>query len=126
MPWDLEQERMKAFQFVEKSYEQEKQGLKKLKLQQTINIAKDEISEINQEFQSFLHKVEHLVVFQELFSEPIKALMQQMLESSCYFLEKNYSKDEINEMPDDVYRQVAASQERRKEVLKKLALKYQL
>jgi superfamily II DNA or RNA helicase len=124
MSWDRESERKKAYELVEQSLILESQMSKKEKIQRTIEIAKDELKELDEKLHEFLKSVDHLHVFNELLRKPFEQYITHMIQQATYMIEKDYSQEELEQMPENVYNQVVEVQKKRAEILKKIAKSY--
>jgi polyribonucleotide nucleotidyltransferase len=124
MSYDRELERQKAYEFVEKSLGLEANLSKQEKVLRAIEFAKDELHELDQELHKFLESVNHLHVFNELLRKPFEQYIKSMIQQATYMLEKDYTQEELDQMPEHVYEQVVEVQKKRVEVLKKIARTY--
>jgi hypothetical protein len=122
--WDRETERQKAYDFVVQSMTMQTDLTKQEKIEKAIGIAKEELVEVDEKLASFLESVNHLHVFKELLEKPFIQYITQMKQQANYMLEKNYSKEELDQMPESVFNQVTEVQKKRVEILKKIAKTY--
>lgn len=89
-----------------------------------IEFALDEVQELEQQYRKFVQSVSHLEVFHEMVREPLDKDMSKMVQNLKYLIEKNYTKEDKEKMPQEVLSQVKATQDRRINLLKKIALRY--
>lgn len=122
--YDKQKEREAALKIINTLYQDEMQNARKQNFQRAIDIAVDEITEIEQAYQAFLKQVEHLELFKEVIQEPLHKDVTRMTQNLKYMIEKNYTQEELNRMPEHVREQVRTTQDRRVELLKKVAKKY--
>jgi|GEM_PF-6109929 len=120
---DKDQQRKKVQEILQQFSHYEVQYNKQQNFERAVMLALDETQELENEFRQFIQRIEHLEVFQ-FIKESFMKDMQKKIQNLKYLIEKNYTKEETEKMPEEVYRQVKASQERRIELLKKVAQKY--
>lgn len=102
----------------------EVQNNKQQNFQRAISLAKDELDDFEKIFNKFISDVSHLEVFQYAFKEPLTRDVEKMVQNLRYLVERNYSKEETENMPEEVLNQVKASQDKRFELLKRIAVRY--
>lgn len=124
MSYDPQQEKQKIYQILSQFQEHEQQMDKRKYLRMSIDLALDELREFEQLYHRFLEEIKHLVIYQEIIKDPLVRNMEHLLRDLRYLIEKNYTKEELEKMPADVYQQVVQSQKLRAELLKKIAKKY--
>jgi hypothetical protein len=71
-----------------------------------------------------MNEVSHLEVFQHAIKEPLTKDMEKMIQNLKYLITKNYTKEETENMPENVQKQVRATQEKRYELFRKVARRY--
>lgn len=89
-----------------------------------ISFALDEVTEMEQAFDKFVQSVSHLELFKEVVQEPLSKESSRVFKNLRYLIEKNYTKEETEKMPQNVFSSVQSSQQRRVELLQKVARKY--
>jgi hypothetical protein len=124
MSFNREEERKKAYEFVEQSLGHEVNMTKREMVQRAISIAMDELDELDAELHKFLERVQHLHVFSDLIKQPFLQQVNSMLQQAKYMMEKEYTQEELDAMPEQVYNQIVEIQKKRVEVLKKIAKSY--
>jgi hypothetical protein len=121
MSYDAQQEKQRLYDLLSPVADQEKQLTKKHLFNISVGIALDEIDEFEKEYKKFLEKVNHLQVYQEVIKQPLVNNMDKIIRDLRFLIEKNYTEEELEKMPADVYEQVVKSQKQRVEILKKVA-----
>ncbi|OXB94865.1 hypothetical protein [Parageobacillus galactosidasius] len=124
MSYDPQQEKQKIYEVLSQFQEHEQQMEKRKYLKMSITLALDELEEFEQLYRRFLKEVGHLVVYQEIIKDPLVRNMENLLRDLRFLIEKNYTKEELEQVPSDVYQQIIQSQKQRAELLKKIARKY--
>jgi hypothetical protein len=124
MSYDPQQEKLKIYEILSQFQEHEQQMEKRKYLKMSIALALDELEEFEQLYRRFLKEVKHLVIYQELIKDPLVRNMENLLRDLRFLIEKNYTKEELEQVPTDVYQQIVQSQKQRAELLKKIAKKY--
>jgi NifB/MoaA-like Fe-S oxidoreductase len=124
MSYDPQQEKQKIYEILSQFQEHEQQMEKRKYLKMSIALALDELEEFEQLYRRFLKEVGHLVVYQEIIKDPLVRNMENLLRDLRFLIEKNYTKEELEQVPSDVYQQIIQSQKQRAELLKKIARKY--
>jgi hypothetical protein len=122
--YNKEEQRLIVLEMLRKSSQNEVQYTKQQNFERAVSFALDEIKELEQQFNQFVNSVSHLEVFQDAVKEPLTQDMSKMIQNLRYLVEKNYTKEEKEKMPENVLNQVRATQERRVELLKKIARRY--
>jgi hypothetical protein len=122
--YDKEKQKKKVLEILKAVSQDEIKFTKQQNFERAITLALDELQELEQQYQQFMKNVDHLVVFQEAFKEPLTRDMNKMFQNLKYLIEKNYTKEETEKMPEEVLQQVKATQERRIQLLRKVARKY--
>lgn len=122
--YDKEQQKEMVRQLLKDSSQSEIQYTKQQNFERAISIAVDEVKEIRTEFDKFISNVSHLEVFQATIKEPLTRDMSKMLENLQYLIEKNYTQEDKQKMPETVLEQVRASQQKRIDLLKRVAKRY--
>jgi hypothetical protein len=97
---------------------------KQQNFERAIAIALDEVNDFERLFRLFISDVSHLEVFQQSIKEPLTRDMEKMIHNLRYLIEKNYTKEDKASMPENVLNQVRATQDKRFNLLKKVAQKY--
>lgn len=126
MAFDKEQEKQRALRMVEGSLQDENSTEQQDKKSRAIAISLEEAEEIKNEIDGLIAKLDHLVVFQELVKPHLVRFNAQTNQQTIHMMQKDYSKEELAEMPEAVYKQVVELQTRRVDVLKKIAQQYPL
>jgi predicted ATP-dependent protease len=124
MSYDPNQEKEKIYEWLSQFRDYEKQIEKKQYIQRSIQLALEEMDEFEQLYQQFLRSVQHLVVYQSLIRDPLATNMDHMIKSIRFLIEKNYTKEELDRVPEDVYQQIIKSQKQRADLLKAIATRY--
>ena len=124
MSYDPQQEKQKIYEILSQFQEHERQMEKRKYLKMSIELALDELEEFEKIYRRFLKEVQHLVVYQEIIQDPLVRNMENLLRDLRFLIEKNYTKEELDKVPTDVYQQIVQSQKQRAELLKKIAKKY--
>ena len=122
--YDKEKQKEKVLGMLRAVSQDEIKFTKQQNFERAIALALDELQELEQQFQKFINSVDHLVMFQEAFKEPLSRDMNKMFQNIKYLIEKNYTKEETEKMPEEVLQQVKATQERRIQLLRKVARRY--
>lgn len=97
---------------------------KQQNFERATQIALSEVEDFEKLFHKFLSDVSHLEVFQHSIKEPLTRDMEKMTQNLKYLIQKNYTKEEREGMPENVLNQVRATQEKRYELFRKVARKY--
>jgi hypothetical protein len=97
---------------------------KQQNFERAIELALDEISELEQKLHQFVADVDHLEVFQHSMKESLTREMDKMISGLRYLITKSYTQVEKDNMPAEVLEQVRITQQRRMELLKKVAMRY--
>ncbi|WP_067923885.1 hypothetical protein [Alicyclobacillus shizuokensis] len=122
--YDKEVERQKAYAFVSKNLQLEEDLDKKQKFQRAIDFAMDEVAEFEQLLEDFKKRVGHLHVYRLILAPHFEEFMQHSLKSLRTLIEKNYTQEELDQMPESVYNQVVEIQKKRVELLRNIAKTY--
>lgn len=122
--YNKEIEKSRVLGMLKASSQGEIQNNKQQNFQRAISLAKDELDDFEKIFNKFISDVSHLEVFQHAFKEPLTRDVEKMAQNLRYLVERNYSKEETENMPEEVLNQVKASQEKRFELLKRIAVRY--
>lgn len=122
--YNKEEERAKVLGMLQSVSQDEIQYTKQQNFERAISLAVDEVQELQQEFERFISRVSHLEVFHDSVKEPLTHDMTKMLQNLKYLIEKNYTKEEKEKMPENVLNQVKAQQQKRVELLQKVAKRY--
>lgn len=122
--YDKEQEKAKVLGVLKEASQDEIKFTKDQNFFRAIDFALGEVDELNQEFNRFMDRVQHLEVFQESVKDPLVKDMSKLMETLRYLIEKNYTPEDKVKMPKDVLDQVKATQDRRINLLKRVARKY--
>jgi hypothetical protein len=122
--YDKEKQKQKVLEMLRELSHDEMQYTKKQNFERAITFALDEVVELEQQFNHFLNRVSHLEVFQTIMKEPLTQEMNKSISNLRYLIEKNYTKEEKEQMPEDVFNQVQATQERRIDLLRNIARRY--
>ena len=92
--------------------------------ERAISLAQDEIQEFEALFTKFVNDVSHLEVFQYSIKEPLTRDITKMVSNISYLVNKSYSQEEKDSMPEEVLNNVRATQQKRYELLKNIAQRY--
>jgi hypothetical protein len=124
MIFSPESEKKRIFELLSPALDEERQQNKQNYLKKATAIALDEVQELKKEYELFISRIQHLQVFQQVIQQPLESNMQNILRDLRFMLEKNYTQEELERMPSDVYQQVVQSQKQRVDILKKIARTY--
>ena len=122
--YNKEQEKIKVLGILKEISQSEVQYTKELNFQRAISIALDEVDEFERKYDQFIADVSHLEVFHDALKEPLTKDIKQMIENLKYLIQKNYTQEDKVKMPQDVLNQIRSTQERRIQLLKKVARRY--
>lgn len=122
--YNREEERLKILSILHEVSQTEVPYTKELNFQRAISLALDEVHEIEQRYNQFIADVSHLEVFHDALKEPLTQDAGQRFNNLKYLIEKNYTQEEKSNMPQDVLNQIRSTQERRIQLLKKVAKRY--
>lgn len=122
--YNKDEEKKKMLGMLQSASQDEIQYTKQQNFERAVSLALDEMTELEQEYNRFISRVSHLEVFQHAVKEPLTHDMSKMLQNLKYLIEKNYTKDEKEKMPENVLEQVRATQQKRVELLQKVARRY--
>lgn len=122
--YDQELEKSKIRELLTSSSHGELTYTQEENFKRAISLALDEVNDFENLFNKFVTDVSHLEVFQESIKEPLTKDMSKMIQNLKYLIEKNYTKEERENMPEDVLRQVSATQEKRVSLLRRVARRY--
>ncbi|MBU5262024.1 hypothetical protein [Bacillus atrophaeus] len=122
--YNKEEEKQKVLSWLKQSSQQENKFTKKQNFARAISFALGEVDEFQEELNIFLSKVSHLQVYQEMIKDPFTKYTESSLKDLRYLIEKNYSDEEIQAMPKETYNQLRVAQEKRIELLRKVAQQY--
>jgi hypothetical protein len=122
--YNREEERATVLKLLRESSQVEMQYTKQQNFERAVSLAMDEVKEIEQEFNRFLGRVSHLEVFQHTMKEPLTQDVSKHLQNLSYMITKNYTKEEKESMPYEVLEQVKATQDKRVDLLQKVARRY--
>lgn len=118
------QRKQEVLEILKKVSQDEIKFNKEENFKRAVHFAIDELEEFENELSIFLGRVQHLELYQEIIKEPLLTNMNKITTDLRYLIEKNYTKEEREKMPENVYNQVKKSQEKRIELLKKVAKRY--
>jgi hypothetical protein len=122
--FDPQEEKNKARSIIEMNIAEESGNVKQHRVERAIGFALDEIKEFELAMADFQNRVGHLHVFNCLISQQLQKQTRSIVEQSRYLIEKTYNKQELEQMPDQVYNQIAETQKKRADLLKKIASSY--
>ena len=122
--YDAEKEKKEILGMLEQASQVEIKFTKQENFKRAVAFATDEVLEFEQKFNQFINDVSHLEVFQDAIKEPLTQDMGKMIHNLKYLIEKNYTAEDKDKMPAEVLQQVRASQEKRVNLLKKVARRY--
>ncbi len=122
--YDKEQMRSKVLELLKENSQDEIKNIKQENFERAISIALDEIDEFERFFNQFMDDVKHLEVFQHAIKEPLEQDIYKITSHLKYLIEKSYTKEETEKMPETVFEQVRVSQERRIDLLRRVAKRY--
>mgnify|MGYP001180975232 CR=1 FL=1 len=117
-------EKERVQEILKQNEKYEKQYKNKNLLKKSIQIALEEVDEFEKYYYEFISNISHLVIFKELIQSPIEVNMEKIIKDLRFLMAKNYSKEELEKMPDDVYQQVVQNQKQRADILKKIVKTY--
>ncbi len=122
--YDKEQMKSKVFDLLKDATHHEMKFSKQENFERAISLAIDEILEFESIYNRFITDASHLEVFQHSIKGPLETDVNNMISHLKYMVEKNYTKEEVNKMPEEVLKQVRATQEKRIHLLKNVARRY--
>lgn len=122
--YDMEKEKELLLEVLKNTSQEEVKYTKQENFLRAIDFALSEVEELEKEFQAFVGRVSHLEVFQAMVKEPLTKDMDKTVGNLKYLIEKNYSKEDKEKMPQDVLEQVLATQQRRVNLLQNVARRY--
>jgi hypothetical protein len=122
--YSKEEEKQKILGMLRLSSQGEMQFTKQQNFQRAIEFAVDELNELEYAFEKFISEVSHLEVFQTSLKEPLTNDVSKHLQNLKYLIQRNYTDEEKNKMPQEVLNQVRATQQRRVEILQQVARRY--
>lgn len=124
MSFNPNREKERVQEILKQNEKYEKQYKNKNLLKKSIQIALEEVDEFEKYYYEFISNISHLVIFKELIQSPIEVNMEKIIKDLRFLMAKNYSKEELEKMPDDVYQQVVQNQKQRADILKKIVKTY--
>ena len=95
-------------------------------MKNAIDISMDELSELNAEFDEFVKRVSHLTIFEHLYKAVIEPYWSKLDADARHLIKKNYTTEELELMPKESYKWIVKEQRTRLELLKSIAIKYNL
>jgi hypothetical protein len=122
--YDVAKEKEKILSIVKDVAKIEVKYTKEQNFFRAISFALDEVNEAEKSYLNFMDSISHLVIFEEMVQGQLHTDMQKLFQNLRYLIEKNYTQGDKQKMPEDVLNQVKATQDRRIELLKKVARKY--
>lgn len=122
--YNREEEKAFVLSLVQSMAQDNMKFTKQQNFERAIAFANDELAEFKMHFDRFVADVSHLEVFQHSFKEPLTHDVEKLLQSVHYLVSKNYTQAEKEAMPQEVITQVLATQERRFDLLGKIARRY--
>jgi regulator of replication initiation timing len=122
--YDPAMEKIKAIDFVNQSLSFENSFEKSNKVERAIQIALEEIQELDQRFCRFVEENKHLHVFEHLLKPLLVERHEHMIMHARSLMEKTYTQEELQQYPEHVYQDIVNAQKKRVEVLKKIAASY--
>ncbi|PFV35743.1 MULTISPECIES: hypothetical protein [Bacillus cereus group] len=122
--YDKQLVREKVLKMLNEYSPSEKQFTREENFHRAVSFALDEVTEMEQAFDKFVQSVGHLELFKEVVHQPLTKEGTRVFQNLRYLIEKNYTKEETQKMPENVFNQVQSSQQRRVELLQKVAKKY--
>lgn len=124
MSYDPHQEKEKVYEALSKAYLEGNQLKKEEIFEKAISIALDELKEFTIKFDEFFKSVSHLVVFEDLMKDLLVKGAKQYISDAKYLIEKNYTTEELDAMPEEIYSKVLRTQRSRRDLLQKISKKY--
>lgn len=118
------EEKQKVLSWIKQSSQQENHFTKKQNFARAISFALGEVDEFQEELNRFLSRVSHLQVYQEMIKDPFRKYTENSLKDLKLLIEKNYSDEEIQAMPKETFNQLRLAQEKRMDLLRKVAQVY--
>lgn len=122
--YNKEQAKSSVLGVLKQVSQEEVKFTKQENFERAIQLANDEVDDFEKLYNKFMNDVSHLEVFQHAIKEPLTRDMDKMLQNLRYLIVKNYTKQETENMPENVQNQVRATQEKRYELLGKVARRY--
>ncbi|UYX56045.1 hypothetical protein M3Y14_34250 (plasmid) [Bacillus thuringiensis] len=122
--YDKQLVREKVLKMLNEYSQDEKQFTKQENFHRAVSFALDEVTEMEHAFEKFIQSVGHLELFKEVAQQPLTKEGSRIFQNLRYLIERNYTKEETQKMPENVFNQVQSSQQRRVELLQKVAKKY--
>ncbi|GAK41945.1 hypothetical protein TCA2_4437 [Paenibacillus sp. TCA20] len=120
MPYDREEQRKKAMELSKPLHIDPRKTIDK-----AIEYALNELKEYEQHMQKSHSELSNNVICAHVDKSFMKVL-DNLVTTATFLIEKDYSEEELNEMPAAVHKDVVASQQVRAELLRKIAKKYNL
>ncbi|WDI05226.1 hypothetical protein PUW25_25800 (plasmid) [Paenibacillus urinalis] len=120
MPYDREEQRKKAMELAKPLHVDPR-----TKIDKTIEYALNELKEYEQHVRK-AHSEMNGNVIQAHAGESFIKTLDNFVSSATFLIQKDYSEEELNQMPASVHKDVIASQEVRAKLLRNIANKYNL
>jgi|SRR5699024_2942266 len=122
--FDSQKEKDKIYEMLSSTKVEENHFNKQELAERAISIAMDEYEELAYSFNDFFNSISHLVIYQKEMNEALQQFVSQFMNNTRNLIQRNYSKEELESLPSDLYDHVLESQQRRSELLKEIINTY--
>ena len=122
--FDSQKEKDKIYEMLSSTKVEENHFNKQELAERAISIAMDEYEELAYSFNDFFNSISHLVIYQKEMNEALQQFVSQFMNNTRNLIQRNYSKEELESLPSDLYDRVLESQQRRSELLKEIINTY--
>lgn len=122
--FDPNREKERVYELLSSSKVDEIHFTREELLQKSLDIAKDEYDELVKAYANLYKSINHLVISQQPIHLSLMKEVEQRLRNIKEFIEKTYTREELDQMPDHVYSTIVHTQKDRAEYLKKIANTY--
>lgn len=122
--FDPNKEKQRVYEMLSEAHVENKHFTKKELFKDSIHFALSEYKELATQYNIFFKSVDHLVIFNHELKDEVVKNTVNMLRELRFLIEKDYTKEELENMPTTVYDQVLQTQKKRADLLKKIAEVY--
>lgn len=124
MAFDREIERKKAQDFISHSFIAPASNAERIS--RAKELAEEELLEFRDILLKNLSQLEHLTIYADLIKETLFPNFNEIMDYAHFFIKKEYTQNELDEMPDDVYARIVQSSKKRAEFLRTISKKYNI
>lgn len=121
-----QRERSRIYELVYKSVPEERTVTKEIIKKKAIQISLEELDELNEAFEEFMKSVSHLSIYKHLYKDVVHPYWRGLDTSARELILKNYTEQELEIMPREVYGTILGHQRVRLELIKGIIENYKL